>query len=163
MITIEEQKIIIRNGLDKISKENGINIEKEELDYYVEHLEILTNPITRIFLGIFFDKYISASYISMMTRREYTEAIILMRKILLEKHNLKIFPYILSGNRLSDYSPHVKTSITILDGFIEQIADTKFTFVDYDNPNRLGIMIDIEPSLLRDEIMIFISSIRWIN
>jgi hypothetical protein len=142
----------IRYKLDIIKKENDIIVKPDEIDYYLNHLDIFKNRFQKDFLGILFKKYLSPFDLDMMTRREYIEAIIIMKRILINDKGLKVLPYILSGNCIFQF-PKGKCK-NVFDELLNQLIFSKYTFVMFEDPDRLGSAITIDPDILVKDLEI---------
>jgi hypothetical protein len=154
-LNLDQEQEKQRRIIDTIMKENDIIIEQEELEYYNTNLDIFKNPIQKVLVNSYFHSLNINT--STLTKREYIKAIILMKKILINKHNLALLPYIISS--ICIHTIQMDKADNIINSLYNEIINSEFTFVDYDDPDSFGMEITIHEELLKDEIMIFMTLI----
>lgn len=166
-----QNKLNIKQTLKKLQKRFAVEFDKDELDYYVENLNI--RPFQRELLFQYFAKYFGSSReLCSCNKRNVCKLIVLLKKIL-EDRNYQFLQHILSGTmvemvepkrsvrkkqmlrvmnserykNLMDYKYNAISSIfskkkNKIEEYIIAIINGKFTLVDYKYRKDTGRLIN---------------------
>lgn len=191
LVKIDESSIIlsevvIDSTIKKIKRKMNIEIDKEELDFYLDNMKIekFTSQLVFYFYAKYFGGYRDLYSLSKI---RYTELILLLKKRL-QYHGYIYLPQILTANiegklntrtirnnkfltkvESSDiYQRLIKDKYSTLEdvgksslilNLLSTILNTPFSFVDYKHPDKLGVLIEIEQDKVSDEFLHFINEI----
>ena len=177
--------INIKKTIKKIKKQININITKEELQFYKKHFKFNKFQVQLIFYN--YAKYFGGYRdLNLLTRTQFLELMILLKKKLQILGNIYL-PQILSANitklnsrtiqnskflskieNSSTYQVLIKEKFNTLEelnksNLILKILSTAinstFTYVDYDNKDKLNQQIEINEDVLSDEILSLLNQI----
>lgn len=191
MNKIDESLIIlseinIKNTIKKIKKRFNIQVDKEEIKFYMNNHKInkFLMQLVHAYYAKFFEGY---NDLTMLTKMQYIELLIILKKKLIYDGNI-FLPQIITGNIQSRLNSRViqnnkfisrleSSSLyeelvndkfaavielkgeNIIINLLSNIINTKFTFVDYDMEEKLGDVIEINQNALTDEFLKFLSEI----
>lgn len=179
-------KVNIKKTIKRIEKQMHTKIDKDELDFYFNNMRISKFQVqlcqyfyARIFGG-FRD-------LSLLSKKKYLKILLLLKKRL-QLQGLIYLPAILTANiegRLNartirndkflskiesssmyqsimtnkyDTLKEIGKDDTILNT-LSVLINTKFTFCEYDFPEKCGQIIDVNPDIVSDEYLSFINQL----
>ncbi len=163
-----------------------IKIEDYEIEFYKRHHHIHKFQIQLLFY--FYARYFG-NYrdLNLLTRRQYLTLLIILKRQLQIQGNIYL-PQILTGNiesklntrtiqntkflmKIENSAIHqsliqdkfstlveINKSNLILN-LLSTILNTTFTIVDYDNPEKLGEKIEVNPDIVSDEFLNFLNQL----
>lgn len=179
-------KINIKKTIKYIERQMRTNIEDEEIEYYVNHMNISKFQVqlcqyfyARIFGG-FRD-------LSLLSRKKYIKLLILLKRRL-HLQGLIYLPAILTSNidgrlnartiRNDKFLSKIESSsiyqsimankyntLSEIDkgdlilNTLSILINTKFTFCEYEYPEKLGEIIEVNPDIVSDEYLSYINQL----
>lgn len=177
--------VSIKNTIKQLKQKFGIEVTKEEVNYYMEHYKIHKFQVQLVYY--FYAKYFGGFHdLNLLTKKQFIKLMILMKKRL-QYQDFIYLPYLISGNieKLVKRTIQNKKFITKLESselykslhedkfsvidetsknntvklMLSCLISSTFTCVDYDMPERLGEEIPINPDILSDEFLNFLNQI----
>lgn len=176
----------IKHTIKRIEKQLRYKVSADEIDYYAKHITITKFQVQlcQYFYARTFGGYRD---LSLLNRRNYFKLLILLKKRL-RLQGMIYLPDILTANidgRLnartirndkfltkiesSDlYRSIMENKYSTLESIgkgdiiintLSTLINTKFTIVDYDNPDRLGETIEVNQDMISDEFLSFINQL----
>lgn len=176
--------INIKETIKRLQKKLKLKISKEEIEYYIRHMKITKFQSQLVFY--FYAKYFGGYRdLNLLTRTQYVKLLIMLKKRLYFQ-GCVFLPQILTSNlegrlntrtiRNNKFLSKIESSPiyqNLMDNKYEILKDTdksmlilnilsmlinsKFTFVDYEHPENLGEIIEINQDILSEELMNFIN------
>lgn len=178
--------INIKHTIKKIKKSFKIKTPKEELNFYKDHHQINKFQVQLVFY--FYAKYFGGYRdLNLLTKDQYIRLLVLLKKRL-QYQGFVFLPQILSGNikklnkrtiqnakflnkieNSSVYQTLINEKFSTLEemgksnmilNLLSTVLNTVFSFVDYENPDKLGQEIEINnPDILSDEFLNFLNQV----
>lgn len=189
---VDESEIVINKNnllltLERMCKEENIEITKEEMEFYRDNVEF--NKIQCNILFLFFAKRFGGTKpLFNSSRTEYARLIIIFKR-LLERNNFIYLQEFISGriiNKINEkrtinkkqllkiiesekFEYIVKEKFSsvhdlvveskIIERYIATLLNTKFAYLDFDNTERNGEEIKANADILSEEILRFLEMI----
>lgn len=178
--------INIKKTIKKIKKKINIKIPKEELEFYKRNYKFNKFQVQLVYYS--YAKYFGGYRdLNMLTREQYLELLILLKRKLQIQGNIYL-PQLLSGNvesklntrtiqntkflmkieNSSLYQVLVNEKFSTLNelnksnlilNLLSTLINTTFSFVDYDNPEKMGEVIEVNTDVLSDEFLNFLNQL----
>lgn len=179
-------EINIRDTVKMISKNFGVKITDDELNYYKEH-HVISKFQTQL-LQYFYAKHFNGHNDLLLVKRDqYIKLMVILRKSL-EAQGFVYMPDIITGN-IFKFNKRIKNNRKFLDklkdsafykqlindkfstltelgkddvvvSILSTILNSEFTVVDYESQDQLGVKIDIDNvDIMCDEFLRFLSQI----
>lgn len=178
--------INIKKTIKRIKKKMHITIDKEELEFYRSNLRITKFQSRLVFY--FYAKYFGGYRdLNLLNRTQYLKLLIMLKKRL-QYQGFVYFPQILTANiegrlnsrtiRNDKFLTKIETSTiyqsiitdkysTLTDinksdlilNLLSTILNTTFTFVDYDRPDMMGTVIELNQDAVSDEFLNFLNQL----
>lgn len=178
--------INIKKTIKRIKKRSRTKITKDEFSYYKNHHRVHKFQVQLVFY--FYAKYFGGYRdLNLVNRKQYFSLLLLLKRRL-QAQGAKYLPQILTGNIIGKlntrtiqntkflikiensvvYQTLIKDKFSTLDelnksnlilNLLSTILNTSFVKVDYDNPDELGKIIEINPDVVSDEFLNFINQL----
>lgn len=176
----------IKHTIKTIEKQMRTKVSKEEIQYYTKHLTITKFQVQlcQYFYARVFGGYRDLSFLN---RKHYLKLLILLKKRL-RLQGMIYLPDILTSNiegrlnartiRNDKFLSKIETTplyknitenkySTLADinkgdliiGMLSTLINTKFTIVDYDNPDKLGETIEVNQDMISDEFLNYLNQL----
>lgn len=176
----------IKSTIKKIKKKMNICIPKEEIEFYIDNHKMHKFQTQLVFY--YYAKYFNGYRdLNLLTRKQYMKLLVLLKRRLQIQGNVYL-PQILSGNienrintrtiqntkfltkienssvyqsliadKFSTLNDLNKSNVII--NLLSTILNTSFTIADYDNLDKTGEVLEINPDILSDEFLNFLNQI----
>ena len=190
-IKLDESVIIlsdvnIKNTIKRIEKRMKYKVPKEELKYYMDHLDIdkFQVQLCQYFYAKMFGGYRDLAF---LTKKQYLKLLILLKRRL-RMQNMIYLPEILTANvagrpntrtiRNDKFLSKIESSDLYMDiinkkysvlksvdkdeiiiNTLSRLINTKFSIVDFDNPEKLGELIEVNQDMLSDEYLSYVNQL----
>lgn len=171
--------------IDQLCESIGMTIKDDEIDFYAKHMGI--HKMQSEFVFYYFAKYLGYNDLRLLTKKNYIRLVIILRRTL-DAEGFTYLPIIFSSNvialskraiRNQKFASRIEASdvyknlmkykfpalkeIGKEDFILKQLSmfiNSTFSIVDYDHPERLGEMFDIDiPDVLSGEILEYLNMI----
>lgn len=179
--------INISHAIKMLERQTNIKVTNDEIDFYKNNMNNITQFQSSLVM-YFFAKYFNGFRdLHMLTRRQYLKLLIIMKKRLQYQgfiylpqlitaniegkinnrtiRNNKFFQKIASSAIYEDLLTNKYSTLiergndNIVISILSKLINSKFSVVDYDNPDKLGEMIEVDADLLSDEYINFLDQI----
>ena len=179
-------EVNIKKTIKQLEKRMNIKISKEEIEYYKNHMKISKFQVTLVFW--FYAKYFG-SYrdLNFLNRTKYIKLLLMLKKRL-QFQGFIYLPSILTANidgRISSrtirntkflskiesssiYQTLINDKYPTLEEIgkgdvilntLSTIINTKFTFVEYDNPEVIGDLIELNNDIVSEEFLNYLNQL----
>jgi hypothetical protein len=176
----------IKETIKKLRKSMNVNLPKEEIQFYKDNYKINKFQVQLVYY--YYAKYFGGYRdLNLLTREQYLRLLVLLKRKL-QFQGLVYLPQIITGNvdklnkrviqnakflskieNSTIYQSLVNEKFSTLEelnksnmilGLLSTIINTKFTIVDYDNPDKIGESLEIlNPDILSDEFLHFLNQL----
>jgi hypothetical protein len=177
--------INIKKTIKKIKNKMNMEIPKEEIEYYMKHHTPHKFQVQLVFY--FYAKYFGGHKdLNLLTKKQYYKLLVYLKRRL-QIYGATYLPQILTGNisgkinsrtiqntkflmkieGSSLYKKMEEKFSTVLEmnktnlilQLLSTILNTTFTIVDYDNPEKIGEVIEVNFDIVSDEFLNFLNQI----